>query len=481
MNIKRYLSLGLCAATLAASGCSDDDDAILPGDGGLGDGGLVDGGIGGDAGLPDGSAATCSVGGSGQVTVTVVAPEALTPLARLVSGMGGAPLDLAGAMPATIPAGPYAVEHKRVKVAPGPMQLIGRAYYVSAIGFDGCVRAGVTNTVTLTYTLEPGSAKLWATPGNRAGAIVAYDEAQLRAGGAAAPTVVRGSGLTAVGDIAFDLHGNLWASDRTTGLAAYPMNTLGIAADRVAALKIPGYTEIVSLAFDGGGNLWAAQALAEQPADRIVRWSEASLQVDPLTTNTLTRMVAHNLELTSAELKGPVDMAFDAAGNLWVTSRDKHQVLMFSVAQLAAGGNVAPAVVLKARVTGPIVGGFDRPIGLSFDATGNLWAGWEAALLRFAPAQLAASATIDDPHRVQPQGQGGAGVSDAPHAIDALGGMWLSRAQIGGPAALVRLPPAALTAGGKQAPMEILSSEALGSGASSIVLNPTPAGLPIRD
>lgn len=461
------------ALAFGAAAC-DDDGGMAPG---------LDGGM--DAAAPDGAApdaasvACPTTGLPGQVTLTTVGlPAGATPEAALVSGATSVPVS--AALPTAVNPGPYEVYWARVKAAPAAGELIGKAYYVTNIAWGGCVAAGASATLTLTYAMEPGSRKAWVTPANGGGAIVAFDEAQLRAGGAQTPSVLRSVGVTAARDLAFDGLGNLWVLDSGEALLAYPMNTLGVPVDQAATTKLTGIDRISAMAFDAAGNLWAARALPDMP-DTIVKMAPSSLDV--ALTGSATRTVAAALTLSSAELETPSDMAFDAAGNLWVTSNEKNQLVAFSAAQLLTGGDVAPAVIVKAeRTTGPITGPYLNPESVTFDAAGNLWSSWRNSLLKFTPAQLTMSSTLQNPAILSPMGQGGAGVTSDANAFDATGGLWLSRTNIGlTPAALVRVPAAGVAAGGEQPTMPDVTSAALGNGFSRIVLNPTPPGLPIRD
>ena len=57
-------------------------------------------------------------------------------------------------------------------------------------------------------------------------------------------------------------------------------------------------------------------------------------------------------------------VAFDPAGNLWVSVVAEDKVVMFTAAQVAAGGRPTATVERK---------GLGSPQGLAFDGAGNLW------------------------------------------------------------------------------------------------------------
>ncbi len=83
---------------------------------------------------------------------------------------------------------------------------------------------------------------------------------------------------------------------------------------------------------------------------------------------TLTATVAANYPLTPTAsiggLEGPVQLAFDSSGNLFVSNVSSNTVSELSADSLAAGGNVAPIATLT---------GLNGPGVLAFDASGDLY------------------------------------------------------------------------------------------------------------
>ncbi len=420
------------------------------------------------------------------MTLALTSPVALSPAIRAIGA--GAPVTLTAGMAVALPAGAYRIEAARAKTAPvAPALYIGKAYYAAGVVFSGCVRAGMDSPATVTYAEEPGSGKVWVTPANGVAPVAAFDEAQLRGSAAGDATVARSMGITSARDLAFDPAGNLWVAaggGSSGGLLGYRVETLGM-PDRRADARLTPWENARAIAFDAAGNLWAAENVPGG-TDRLAMIPAGTLGLgDSSTGMTVTRAAAAAVTLTSAAVDDPFDLAFDAGGNLWVASNALDQVVRFAAPQLvASGAAVAPSVILKARrVTGSTQTDYRGPTSVTFDAAGNLWSGWNAGgtLLRFAAASLAASATLDDPLLLDPMPLGGAGVGADPHAFDVTGGLWLGRTNIGADAALVRVPPAGVAAGGAQATIPDFSSAGLGNGPGSIVLNPSPAGLPIRD
>src|SRR2546422_3575484 len=83
----------------------------------------------------------------------------------------------------------------------------------------------------------------------------------------------------------------------------------------------------------------------------------------------------------------PLGLAFDADGNLWVANLGARNVVAFNPAQRAAAGSPAPQIVLSS--TGISL---SLPVGLAFDAEGSLWVvGGAGTLTKFARTSLGAS------------------------------------------------------------------------------------------
>src|SRR3989449_11146058 len=82
----------------------------------------------------------------------------------------------------------------------------------------------------------------------------------------------------------------------------------------------------------------------------------------------------------------PTALAFDGDGSLWVSDNVAQTIAKYRGADLTASGSPAPAVVLTETENA-----FPLPLGLAFDADGNLWvANLQARnVVAFSPAQLA--------------------------------------------------------------------------------------------
>src|SRR5207237_8409485 len=89
--------------------------------------------------------------------------------------------------------------------------------------------------------------------------------------------------------------------------------------------------------------------------------------------------------LTAADsLLNPTGIAFDAAGNLWVTNNGRSNLLAFTPAQLAGTGPLEPNVVIHSNAASLSI-----PLGLAFEEDGSLWVvGGTGGVVKFAPASL---------------------------------------------------------------------------------------------
>ena len=431
---------------------------------------------GGDAGgATDGGADTttaCVASGSGTlvVAVTGLPADATMPMVRVSGGGLATPMMLAVGTPATVPAqGGYTIEYRRVKVAPAAGGIVGKAYYVSATSFDGCVQGGgATTTATLTYTQEPGSEHLWIsvsdapTLGNE---LASFASADLAATAAKNPSLWKTQNFTGRPSAsAFDSSGNLWVAGGDV-INMYPMMSLATAgaAPPTVVLTQPTTAAAKSLAFDADGNLWVTRGNPGTDHS-IVRYSLA----DQAASGTPTPGVV----VTNAALVNPAGLAFDGNGDLWVASEGTGKVLRYNSEHIAASYTGAPDVILGAGtpVGAPVASAYDHPNGVAFDEAGLLWVGFLDQLVGFTKTQQMATADLAGPLTVNAAtGSGG-------FVFDQSGGLWFADAM----SKFQRIPKAQLTAGGDVTPDIVITSSDLGY-AEGFVLDPSPTWSFLQD
>ncbi len=192
------------------------------------------------------------------------------------------------------------------------------------------------------------------------------------------------SGLYYPAGLAFDSSGNLWVADAfnsrilefkapfTSGMSAslvlgqlsFGSSTAGTSASELAAP--------VDLAFDSSGNLWVADALNNRVlvfAPPFTIGESASLVIGQSFFTSNARAI------TQTGLDTPSSLAFDRSGNLWVGDEANNRVLEFAKpfsnsmsASLVLGQSGFTSNVPTTSATG-----MANPLGLAFDASGNLW------------------------------------------------------------------------------------------------------------
>lgn len=193
--------------------------------------------------------------------------------------------------------------------------------------------------------------------GTQAGYLIEYAVTDLGASGTPSPAVVIDTGSTDVNGIAFDASGMLWATI-AGGIAGYAPSQLASSGSPVPAVKILGTASHAlpypqALTFDVGGGLWVAANTF------VARYSPAQL----LTGGALDPDVVVGSNGTS--LQTARGLAFDAAGALWVASWSSGAVEKFRPQDIVSSGAPDPTV----RLTGIGV----SPLRLAFDNAGNLW------------------------------------------------------------------------------------------------------------
>jgi hypothetical protein len=465
---------GLAAALALGAGCGGSK--LVATDGGAGH----TGGAGSDGGASDGTVA-CPAGGTGKLVVAVNGlPTGTVPMVRVMGGTLATPMPLTPGTEATLDAGGgYALAWRRVKVAAVAPAIVGKAFYLSNMPFDGCIKSGVTTTVTVEYTQEPGSEKLWVTvsdpPVMIDHKIAGFNGADIMASGTKDPSVWKSKNFTGRGAAgAVDSSGNLWVpgGDR---INRYDMATLGTSTDAAPGVTLtqPAGSAAKFAAFDASGNLWVSRG-SPMADDSVVRYDASQL----VTSGTPTPTVV----LKSSSFMDPAGIAFDEAGDLWVADQGNDKVLMFLAAHVAASSTAAADVVLTAGTGAgvPVTSTFTSPIPLAFDKAGNLWVGYISNLVKLTVAQQSTSANL--------MGATGPaaltwGTGTGAFAFDESGGLWMGGP---GPGKFQRLPSTELAkavATSSVMPVAdiVIDSTATLGYAESLVMDPAPSWSHLHD
>ncbi len=254
-----------------------------------------------------------------------------------------------------------------------------------------------------------------------------------------------------------DGDGDLWVIDQFGQAVEYDASDLGADGSPSAKVTITGLpTNPLWGAFDSSGSLW----IASFNGNSVVEFLADQLLVDGAPTP--------NVTITGLDF--PSGVAFDAAGNLWVANATPHTVVMFSPAQLVVGGALVPEVTISANA-----GSLASPVGLAFDAAGNLWvsnAGSDT-VVKFTLSQLAVSGSPAPDVTISAN----AGSLEFPRglAFDNSGDLWVTNfggslvqfSGVGGlSGAVTPVPTTKIAVAGLNIPFPAFS--------------PPPLGLPIR-
>ena len=367
----------------------------------------------------------------------------------------------------SVGAGAWSVTADRA-TAPDP--LVRTVYLPTITPTTFCLTAGGTQDVIVTWAPVATSNKLWVTNSNGTGEFLGFRSASLTTSATRPADVVSRGGFGR--DVAFDKDGNVWVPGGTTADAAlqrFPASRFAMsgAVEPDLEVGIAGSAclpLVAGLAFDAAGNLWVSSPCR----DSVMKIDAASLATSGMATPSV-----------SFTIPDPGGIAFDRSGNLWAASRMDNHLWRFDAAQLVAGGTATPAFKLGGYATNnPLDMSLLTPSWIAFDSRGDLWANDFGGniFFRFGAATLRGSATAD----VQPQVRITLGVTALLEgfAFDGEGGLWSA----GSGGTIFRLAPSQLDvstgAGMPTMPATTITSADIGS-AENPAFYPAPAGLPL--
>jgi len=365
-----------------------------------------------------------------------------------------------------VPSGRWSATGERYAT---PDSRVRTAYTADSSAF--CAGAGETYDVTVTWSAIPTSGKLWALNGSGgSGALLAFEANDLRASTTASAV---SSGIGPFGrDVTFDRDGNVWTHGATTADAMIIMTEAAHltgdgrkTADRSINIEgvrcLPAAT---GLAFDRAGNLWVSSGCMNAVYRLTPSQLAASGDVVPA--------------VTLSGLDAPHGLAFDAAGNLYVADSGLARLLRYDAASLSSPAPVPSARIASLRTDNPMDSSVLAPSWLAFDADGNLWANdFGPNVIFFVRASDLAGA---GERTVTPGVRITLGVSALLEgmAFDEAGGLWVAFSA----GKLARLDASQLMTssgpGAPTAPQTVLSSADMGY-ASNLAFYPAPAALPL--
>lgn len=418
----------------------------------------------------EGNPATVSAGTTSTVTVNY------QPAGTLTINFVGLPFDTQGSSVVTGPGGFNQTFSDVNKVTlsnllPGQYSLSSNSIRVKRTVVDSIfdptpesttltVGPDATVTHSVNYIQREGTGALWI-PTNK-GFIKGYADSQLATSGTVEP---RGSLLqTGINEQAvFDQSGRLYVSNSTDNAIYSAIGGLPAIQGANTKLKRPR-----GMAFDKNGNLWVTSGgdivgAGTAGDDLLLAFTPAQLQAGGNQTPSVV--------LTSTSFVNPVAVAFDADGGLWVSNTgtfggsNNGSIIKLNPANLSASGSVTAATTIS---------GLDSPTGLAFDPSGNLWVAdfTTNRVLKFTPAQLQTGGGLSANAILE-------GFTTNPRGLvfDNGGSLWVLQET-----SLQQISAADLTASGTRTPIPAHTISGFGSISLGLAaFSPTPSNLPIQN
>jgi hypothetical protein len=463
--------IALCTIAFAGAlaGCGGGGGHGTPGTGGTGATGATGGT--GATGATGGTGATGATGG-GSCPVSSAAGTLAIVISGTPSGHGdvvvgpvqtGPQVTASGNL--TLAAGPQTVT---AFLTAEPGTLVRTAYTPTVDNAAPCVRAGEVTTVNVAYSIIDTSGVVWTglANGPTTASLLGYDPATVTA--TSSPLAVVLANTHGADGFTFDYLGNLWVTGGTTTdppVARYPAAMFATSGTMTPDFvldsasfggAIPGPKV---LTFDHDGNLWVSLVAA----GKVVKFAASQLVTCGSTVATVEESC----------MSSPLGVAFDFAGNMWVASNGNAKVLRIDAAHLTTSGSGAD-LEITAMTSGVVNSVIRYPIGLAFDATGNLWVNYDGTIAELPASALTGTGAIT----VTPPVQLVTDVAALPEGIafDEQGGLWFAYSA----GRFARFAPSQLVGQGNATPSTIITSSDIGSGSAGwFAFYPAPAFTPL--
>ncbi len=247
--------------------------------------------------------------------------------------------------------------------------------------------------------------------------------------------------------LTLDAKGDLWSGNTSSTINAYTPAQLAAGGKTAPAVTLTA-TSVDGLAFTGTGSLWAAHWSSSVTGSSLTKYTPTQLTKSGNPTPAVT-ITSDTLTSKSASLHGPENIAFNATGDLWVANSENDTLVEFAPTQLTKSGSPTPKVTIQSHLvkpTTPSSGVLQYPTGVAFDPAGNLWVSQShtTTAVEYTPAQLAASGSPAPAKTLTVPGGAWA------DAFDGSGNLWIGVPGTTG--ALVGYSPAQQAAGGTVKP-----------------------------
>ena len=397
---------------------------------------------------------------TGTVVVSVDGPGTV-PISLLLRSTGGTDESLTEAGIVEMPAGTVTVELTRTRTSG---TIVGTMYVATPSVNELCVMPGETSNIAITVTADPASNRLWVTDSNGA-QILGLSAADLGASGAPTPAAVLSGSFTNPGGAAMGADGMLWVVDEghVEGYANADLGAGGAVQPAIvldgADVRGPGIPGPVDLAFDRNGSLW----IANLAGSRIDRFDADALLA--------TGEPSADATVSGPSVSAPQAIAFDREGNLWVAG-DGDSLVRFNATRLSTDVTTEADLAIQGMTPEPVVGALGPAQAIAFGPDGGLWAA------HFGGNVIARYSEADrlNPGEVTPAAQLRVPVDFLLYdlAVDEEDGVWLT----GAAGQVARIAPSQSHDTGDITPRTILTPTGLAY-ASSLAFYPAPSGSPI--
>ncbi|MEP7087887.1 MAG: hypothetical protein ABI884_11315 [Gemmatimonadota bacterium] len=350
--------------------------------------------------------------------------------------------------------GPYTVRAANVAAADS---LVSPVLWGVVSANAVMVSTDTLKSVTATYAIRGGSGALWVGKWGSVNLAEGFTSSQLASAGmmAAADTIGTSGASLTISGAAFDSAGNMWVTDYINQqIMKFSPAQLASGAS-TPLVTIATSKEPWGVAVDDSGNLWVAyyngNNVLEYAASDVQSWSGALTDPTPL--------------LTVTSPNGPLGLAFDGDGSLWIAGFDvpvTYKAAASAIHAATAGGTTAPTDSLESPY-------LDHGSGIAFDRTGNLWEGTESGyIVGYTSSQLGAS-LHGEPSFAQQTGAAFDGI-----ALDNSRNLWAATES----ADVVMFSPSQLASGDLTVPARTLTA---GSGEKTfgLAFNTHDSALPI--
>ncbi|RIH89803.1 hypothetical protein [Calidithermus roseus] len=278
-----------------------------------------------------------------------------------------------------------------------PSRLLG---YDQGAGTQTAVSLGLSNGSQKARGMALDKAgNLWVgigpEPSGSGGEIRMYRAADLASPSPSPAVTITSPDLGTPRALAFDSAGNLWVADEFYNqILRFDAGDLSANYTGPARYKILNFggtmTTPTGLAFDASGNLWVVAFFGTNASDtgsdspgQVLKFSSSQLSRSAGYYSGRAALLIYDNTLNGndkASLHGPISLAFDSAGGLWVASKLGDFLSRFDPSSLPPDcdgdtscspgtGSYAGAPAVKISSDNSWV----QPIGLAFDNAGNLW------------------------------------------------------------------------------------------------------------